>query len=105
MISCQELFEIFQDNQLTFFTGVPDSTFKDWMKFLNDKHGSLLTNIIAVNECEAAAIATGYHHQTGEVGVVYMQNSGLGKIVNPHTSLLSREVCLRSIFEHGLGTV
>lgn len=92
MISCENLFKIFKENELTFFTGVPDSTFKDWMKFLNDEHGNRLTNIIAVNECEAAALATGYHLATGKVGVVYMQNSGLGKVVNPHASLLSRDV-------------
>ena len=92
MIPCQNLFNIFEKNNLTFFTGVPDSTFKDWMKFLNDEHGNQLTNIIAVNECEAAAIASGYHLATKKLGVVYMQNAGFGKVVNPHTSLLSKEV-------------
>lgn len=92
MISCQNLFEIFKKNELTFFSGVPDSTFKDWMKFLDDEHGKGLRNIIAVNECEAAGICAGYHLATGKVGVVYMQNSGLGKIVDPHTSLLSSDV-------------
>jgi len=91
MIKCEELYEIFNENDLTFFTGVPDSTFKDWMKFLNDNEDKL-TNIISVNECEAAAIASGYHLATKKIGVVYMQNSGLGKIVNPTTSLLSKEV-------------
>ncbi len=92
MISCQNLFEIFKKNELTFFTGVPDSTFKDWMKFLDDKDGEGLRNVIAVNECEASAVVSGYHLATGKVGVVYMQNSGLGKVVNPSTSLLDKEV-------------
>ena len=92
MISCENLFQIFKNNDLTFFTGVPDSTFKDWMKFLNDEHGNKLTNIIATNECESAAISVGYYLATGKIGVVYMQNSGLGKTVNPTTSLLSKEV-------------
>ncbi|MBU0959681.1 MAG: phosphonopyruvate decarboxylase, partial [Nanoarchaeota archaeon] len=90
MINCQDLFKIFEKNDLTFFTGVPDSTFKDWMNFLNDE--DKIPNIIAVNECEAAAISAGYHLSTGKIGVIYMQNSGLGKIVNPTTSLLSKEV-------------
>lgn len=90
MIKCQELAEVFKKNDLTFFTGVPDSTFKDWMKFLSDGNG--LQNIIACNECEAAAIVSGYHLATGKIGVVYMQNAGLGKVVNPHTSLLSKDV-------------
>lgn len=92
MISCENLFEIFKKNDLLFFTGVPDSTFKDWMKFVADEHGERLTNIIACNECEATAIAAGYHLATGKVGIVYMQNSGEGKTVNPLTSLCDPEV-------------
>jgi len=92
MISCENLFQIFKANDLIFFTGVPDSTFKDWMKFLNDEHEKRLTNIIAVNECEAAAIASGYYLKTRKLAIVYMQNSGFGKTVNPTTSLLSKEV-------------
>ncbi|MBU0959247.1 MAG: phosphonopyruvate decarboxylase [Nanoarchaeota archaeon] len=90
MLSCYDLGHVFEENGLTFFAGVPDSTFKNWMKFLADGHG--LTNVIASNECEATAIVSGYHLATEKLGVVYMQNSGLGKIVNPHTSLLSKEV-------------
>ena len=92
VISCNDLFEIFKKNELTFFTGIPDSTFKGWMTFLEEKHGKELTQIIAANECEATAIATGYHLSTGKVAVVYMQNSGLGKTVNPITSLCDPEV-------------
>jgi len=48
--------------------------------------------IIAVNECEAVAIASGYHLSTGNIGVVYLQNSGEGKTVNPLTSIFDPEV-------------
>jgi len=91
MIS-EELFDIFNKNDLTFFTGVPDSTFKSWMSFLEHEHGKKLTQIIAVNECEAVGIAAGYHLSTGKIGVVYLQNSGEGKTVNPLTSLCDPEV-------------
>jgi phosphonopyruvate decarboxylase len=90
MIKCVDLAKVFLENDLTFFSGVPDSTFKDWLKYLADGNG--LQNIVACNECEAAAISAGYHLATGKIGVVYMQNSGLGKVVNPLTSLLSKEV-------------
>ena len=90
MIICKELFNIFNEQGLTFFSGVPDSTFKDWTTFLLDEEK--LTNIIAVNECEAMAICTGYHIATGKIGTAYMQNSGLGKTVNPLTSLTDPEV-------------
>ena len=92
MISCENLFDVFKKNNLLFFSGVPDSTFKDWMKFLADEHGKRLTNIIACNECEAVAIAAGYNIATGKIGVVYMQNSGEGKAVNPLTSLCDSEI-------------
>jgi phosphonopyruvate decarboxylase len=92
MISCNELFNIFKKNNLTFFTGVPDSTFKGWMNFLETWHGKKLTQIIASNECEAVAIAAGYHLSSNKIGVVYMQNSGQGKTVNPITSLCDSEV-------------
>ncbi len=92
MITCEKLFDIFNKNNLLFFTGIPDSTFKEWMKFLADEHSKRLTNIIACNECEATAIASGYHLATGNIGVVYMQNSGEGKTINPLTSLCDPEV-------------
>jgi phosphonopyruvate decarboxylase len=91
-MKCQKLYDIFRQFQLTFFTGVPDSTFKPWMSFLDDQNGKQLTNVIAANECEAVAIAAGYYLATGKTGTVYLQNSGEGKTVNPLTSLCDPEV-------------
>ena len=91
-MNCEELWKIFKDEDLTFFTGVPDSTYKSWMSFLENKNGEGLTNIIASNECEAIGIAAGYHLATNEVGIAYMQNAGLGKTVNPLTSLADKEL-------------
>jgi len=88
----ESLFQTFQKNDLTFFSGVPDSTFKGWMSFLAAEHGRRLTQVIACNECEAVAVAAGYHLATRKIGTVYMQNSGEGKTVNPLTSLCDREV-------------
>lgn len=92
IIICQDLWDVFKNLDFDFFVGVPDSTFKDWMKFLDDPINTELTNIIACNECEAIAIAAGYHLATNKVGVVYMQNSGFGKTINPITSLSDPEV-------------
>jgi len=91
MLNCKNFSKICKKYDFTFFTGVPDSTYKSWMKFLNKKNTDL-TNIIAVNECEATAICTGYHLSTGKIGVLYMQNDGFGKTVNPLTSLCNPEV-------------
>ncbi len=92
MITCEGFFEVLKASNLIFFTGIPDSTFKDWMKFLNYNNGLNLENIVACNECEAIAIASGYNIATNKIGIVYMQNSGLGKTVNPLTSLCDPEV-------------
>lgn len=80
-----------QDYRLEFHTGVPDSTYKAWMNYLF--HGqNELTNVVTVNECEATAVAAGYHLVTDHYGVVYMQSDGLGKAVNPLTSLTNEDV-------------
>lgn len=92
MIRCESLFEIFRKNGMDFFTGVPDSTFKDFMSFLADNHGKTLTNRVAAIERDAIGLASGYHLATGKIPIVYMQNSGLGNTVNPITSLADSEV-------------
>lgn len=76
-----------------FFTGVPDSQ----LRALCDCLISLYRidpahHIIAANEGNALAIASGYHLATGKIPAVYMQNSGLGNIVNPSTSLTNPKV-------------
>lgn len=92
MISCEDFISILNRYDFGFFTGIPDSTFKDLMKFLSENDSENLNNIITCNECEAIALASGYHLATNKVGIVYMQNSGLGKAVNPLTSLCDPEV-------------
>jgi len=86
MLSCDDFFKLCKRHSFDFFAGVPDSTFKSWMSFLEESDEKL-TNIPTVNECEAVAVCAGYHLSTGKIGVLYMQNSGLGKTVNPLTSL------------------
>ncbi|MGE5329449.1 MAG: phosphonopyruvate decarboxylase [Deltaproteobacteria bacterium] len=92
MLNCNEFFDLFRKEDLTYFCGVPDSTFKGWMSFLDDKNGVELTNRIAVIERDAVGFAAGYYVSTGKIGVVYMQNSGLGNSVNPLTSLADNKV-------------
>ena len=76
-----------------FYTGVPDSQLKALCNYLMDRFGlEPAHHIIAANEGNAAALAAGYHLTTGKVPVVYLQNSGLGNIVNPVASLLNEKV-------------
>jgi phosphonopyruvate decarboxylase len=78
-----ELFDILSKRGYHFFTGVPDSALKP---FQNDILSSGLTHIPAVNEAHAVAIAFGAE-LAGKKSCVYLQNSGLGNVINPLTSL------------------
>ena len=76
-----------------FFTGVPDSKLRPLVDYLMDTYGAgSPAHQIAVNEGSAAALAAGYHLATGKTPLVYLQNSGLGNIVNPLLSLLHKDV-------------
>ena len=66
-----------------FFTGVPDSALKP---FLNSIIESPYEHVIATNEGQAIGIAVGAE-LAGKKSCVYLQNSGLGNIINPLTSL------------------
>lgn len=76
-----------------FFTGVPDSQLSPLCDFLYQNYGTdPKRHIVAANEGNATAIAAGYHLATGKTPAVYLQNSGLGNIVNPAASLLNKKV-------------
>lgn len=76
-----------------FYTGVPDSQLKPLCDYLHNRYGTdPKHHVIAANEGNAAALAAGYHLATGKTPVVYLQNSGLGNILNPAASLLNRKV-------------
>lgn len=77
---------------VSFYTGVPDSQLKPLCNYLMNEYGLSEKHIIAANEGNAVAIAAGYNLSTGKVPCVYIQNSGLGNIVNPVTSLLNDKV-------------
>src|SRR3989338_3809317 len=91
MLSPQKMYSLFLQNRLEFFTGVPDSLLKDFCTYVNNQ-AYQNKHIIAANEGNAIALAAGYHLATGKMGVVYMQNSGLGNCINPLTSLTDPEV-------------
>ena len=85
--------ELMQIIGADFYTGVPDSQLKALCNCLMTTYGiDPQHHIIAANEGNCAAIAAGYHLATGNVPVVYMQNSGEGNIINPAASLLSDKV-------------
>ncbi len=75
-----------------FFTGVPDSQLKTFCDYLTNEYGISKNHIIAANEGNCTALAAGVYLSTGQVPVVYMQNSGIGNAVNPIASLLNDKV-------------
>ena len=91
MVNTKEFYDYLVNNGLDFFTGVPDSLLKELCSCIKDNSDSK-HNIIAANEGNAVALASGYYLSTGKLGVVYMQNSGEGNCVNPIASLLNDKV-------------
>jgi len=79
----KELFPSLVKDGYNFFTGVPDSALKG---FQDDIINSSMDHIIATNEGQAIGIAAGAE-LSGRLSCVYLQNSGLGNIINPLTSL------------------
>ncbi|WP_339251370.1 phosphonopyruvate decarboxylase [Sporosarcina sp. FSL W8-0480] len=81
-----------EGNNINFFTGVPDSLLNPFNSYLMKQYGISNKHIITANEGNAVALAAGYHLSTGKIPCVYLQNSGLGNIINPVTSLLNDQV-------------
>ena len=84
--------EFFEALHYDFFTGVPDSTLSPICDHLMRHKGLSKEHIIAANEGNCVGLAAGYYMSTGKVPVVYLQNSGIGNIVNPVASLLNEKI-------------
>jgi phosphonopyruvate decarboxylase len=91
MLNCAEFYSALTERGVDFFTGVPDSLLKDFNAYVMDNVPSD-RHIISANEGGAVALASGYHLATGNVGMVYMQNSGQGNAINPLMSLADPDV-------------
>ena len=90
MLDQQKVFEALMENGVTFFAGVPDSYLNG---FCNHALRSFPERtVIAANEGNAVGIASGHYIATGELPLVYMQNSGIGNAVNPLVSLAEERV-------------
>ena len=85
MINPENLLSSFLNSKINFFTGVPDSLLKNFCNLL--ENNKKIKHIIATNEGSAISLAIGSYLATNKIGVVYMQNSGLGNAINPLVSL------------------
>lgn len=75
--------------KINFYTGVPDSILKEFSKCLELKEKN---HFISTNEGSAVALAIGNYLSTKKIGLVYLQNSGLGNAINPLISIAERSV-------------
>ena len=99
MINCKTFFNELTENGIDFFTGVPDSLLKDICAYITDNVEES-KHIIAANEGASVGLAVGYHLATRKVPLVYLQNSGLGNIINPLLSIADKIVyCFNKVSE------
>ena len=82
-MDAQTFSDILKTRGLTFFSGVPDSTFQAaYNVMVRDPE---IRYVPAVREDVALGVASAAYF-AGRLGGVMMQNSGIGNIVNPLTS-------------------
>jgi phosphonopyruvate decarboxylase len=91
MIDTRNFVQNLRQRGVTLFTGVPDSLLQGFSACLLELLPKT-QHIIAANEGNAIGLAMGHYLATGQPGVVYLQNSGLGNTINPLTSLADPEV-------------
>lgn len=91
MIQPEAFFHTLKQHQIEMYFGVPDSLLANLCAYVEDVQPAHQHRITA-NEGNALAMAAGYHLASGKVAAVYLQNSGLGNLVNPLTSLTDAEV-------------
>lgn len=86
MVNQENLFEALDRLGVKFFTGVPDSLLNDFCLYMSSNIPDC-RHVMAANEGNAVGIAAGHYLATGNIPLVYMQNSGIGNATNPLLSL------------------
>lgn len=72
--------------------GVPDSALKPFCDYMNGEGQKQFTHYVPANEGAAVGIGIGNYLATGKPVCIYAQNSGIGNMVNPITSLANEAV-------------
>lgn len=96
MIKSIEFIASLKKNKISFFTGIPDSLFASLCNTLQTTEGK--NHILSTNEGSSVGLAVGHHLGTGKIPLVYLQNSGLGNLLNPLVSLADKRVFNIPIF-------
>ena len=90
MININSFIKCLKKNDFNFATGVPDSLLKNLCFEFENQYKK--NHIVAANEGSAVSIGIGYYLQTGKIPIIYLQNSGLGNMINPILSLADPKV-------------
>ena len=72
--------------------GVPDSTLKQFCDAVQLDNGKVFRHYVTANEGAAVGLATGEYLAAKRPCLIYLQNSGLGNIINPLASIANPEV-------------
>lgn len=91
MISAKSFIEYLQAQGICFFSGVPDSLLKSVCACI-EQTVDKKNHVIAANEGNAVGLAMGHYMATQQVPLVYLQNSGLGNMINPLLSLADQAI-------------
>lgn len=86
MVAPGKFVETLNENKLGPFIGVPCSILAPLINYVLDNPEEM-EYFNPTNEAHALGLATGFYLGGGQIPIVFLQNSGLGNIVNPLTSL------------------
>tara|TARA_B100000900_G_scaffold361503_1_gene334246 strand:+ start:1105 stop:2265 length:1161 start_codon:yes stop_codon:yes gene_type:complete len=90
MIDSIKFYKSLKNNNINFFTGVPDSLLKNFLSQFERKKFN--EHLSVGNEGIAVALAAGHYLSSREPALVYMQNSGLGNAINPLNSVVNKKI-------------
>ena len=90
-MKAQELLTRIEAMGINVIAGVPDSTLKQFCDGLQTYQGNF-KHYVTANEGAAVGLAVGSFLASKKPACIYMQNSGLGNIVNPYASLVHQDV-------------
>lgn len=91
MVNLHKMEQTLRELSVTFISGVPDTLLNDFCLHI-ENNWEKNNHVIAANEGNAVGLAAGHQMATGDVPLVYMQNSGIGNAMNPLISLTHRSV-------------
>lgn len=91
MMKAQEFLNQISNLGIEVMAGVPDSTLKQFCDGVQ-LHGEKFRHYVAANEGAAVGLAVGSYLSSRKPACVYMQNSGIGNIINPLASLAHDDV-------------